>query len=470
MSVVGESMTARNSSNLSLFDLRPKDADITIFYDYNFPSQSGMIIWSLAGQYVKEHSVDGAARIAIVHDMSILSKRLFESIAKDYHATHDVSIRLVACDGHVVLPATVDAIETLSALDHTRAHSLAESLRWGEPQAFFIAPGIMSWIVPLVEGAELRGGLVAGYAALEHDAYSDNTSVNYLVAEGAKRKDAVAFVQAVPLFEQERVREAANVLSERFYQYSGWKPLELRRNKDRMMQQRQIAEEIHERKVAQNRAYPYDDERILLSHIRVRDRPGARKIFNKMLAAMFLYSPKQVVVRARAIEMMGYLVRAAVEDSPLMEPLLERHMRWIEQIVEAKDFEDLCHVLRDTLDDFMNSIFLQGVNPVSPAVSKAIDYISTHYTESITLDDVATAAGLSTFRIAHLLKEATGRTALQNIHYYRIQEARRLLEAGALSCTDIAHRTGFGDQSYFIKVFRKWMGITPAKYRKTFVA
>ena len=145
-----------------------------------------------------------------------------------------------------------------------------------------------------------------------------------------------------------------------------------------------------------------------------------------------------------------------------MEPLLERHMKWIEQIVGTTDFDDLCNVLSDALDDFMNSIFLQGVCPVSPAVSKALDYIAENYSEAITQ-----AAGLSTFRIAHLLKEATGKTALQNIHYLRIQEARRLLASSNMSCTDIAYETGFGDQSYFIKHFRKWMGTTPARYRKS---
>lgn len=399
--------------------------------------------------------------------MSILSKRLFGSVAKDYRSVYRLALRLVDCDGRVMLPETAAPIERLPALNHTRAHSLAESVRWGEPQAFFIAPGIMSWIVPLVERTELRGGLCGGYVLLEEDAHSLSTAINYLVAEGAKRKDAQAFVDNIPMFEQAQVREAAEKLYDLFYQYSGWQPLGLRRNKDQMVQQRQIAEEIHQRKVEQNRAYPYDDERILLSLIRVGDRAGARKIFNKMLAAMFLYSPKQVVVRARAIEMMGYLVRAAVEDSPLMEPLLERHMKWIEQIVETKDFDDLCNVLMEALDDFMKSIFLQGVNPVSPAVSKALDYIAANYTEAISLEDVAEAAGLSTFRIAHLLKESTGKTALQNIHYLRVQEARRLLETSDLSCTDIAYETGFGDQSYFIKQFRKWMGITPAKYRKS---
>ena len=402
--------------------------------------------------------------------MSILSKRLFGSVAKDYRKSYGLDICMSDCDGRVAMPEVSNPIENLPALCHLRWHNLNESLRWGEPQAFFVAPGIMSWMVPMVDKTELKGGLCGGYILLEDDPQSINASVNYFVGEGAKRKDAQAFVRGLDLFEQERVREAADCLHELFYQYSGWQPLELKRNRDQMMQQRQIAEEIHQRKVEQNRAYPYDDERILLSLIRVGDRAGARKIFNKMLAAMFLYSPKQVVVRARAIEMMGYLVRAAVEDSPLMEPLMERHMKWIEQIVETKDFDDLCNVLMEALDDFMNSIFLQGVSPVSPAVGKALDYIAANFTEPVSLKEIADAAGLSTFRIAHLLKEATGKTALQNIHYLRILEARRLLETSDMSCTDIAYETGFGDQSYFIKQFRKWMGITPAKYRKACLA
>ena len=399
--------------------------------------------------------------------MSILSKRLFGLVANDYRKVYGFDICMSDCDGRVVMPAVSNPIENLPALCQLRWHNLNESLRWGEPQVFFVAPGIMSWIVPMVDKTELKGGLCGGYILLEDDPQSLNASVNYFVGEGAKRKDAQAFVRGLESFEQERVREAVDYLHEVFYQYSGWQPLELKRNRDQMMQQRQIAEEIHQRKVEQNRAYPYDDERILLSLIRVGDRAGARKIFNKMLAAMFLYSPKQVVVRARAVEMMGYLVRAAVEDSPLMEPLMERHMKWIEQIVETKDFDDLCNVLMEALDDFMNSIFLQGVSPVSPAVGRALDYIAANFTEPVSLEEIADAAGLSTFRIAHLLKEATGKTALQNIHYLRIQEARRLLETSDMSCTDIAYETGFGDQSYFIKQFRKWMGITPAKYRKS---
>ena len=275
--------------------------------------------------------------------MSILSKRLFGQVSKDYRQRYGLRTGLSDLSGRIVMPEGSSPVENIPSLCHLRLHNLNESVRWGEPQVFFAAPGVMSWIVPLVQYAELKGGICGGYILLENDEGGMNASVNYLVGEGAKREQAEAFIRSMKTLEQGKVRGAADDLYELFYQYSGWVPLTLRRNRDQMNQQRQIAEEIHQRKVEQNRAYPYDDERILLSLIRVGDRAGARKMFNRMLAAMFLYSPKPVVVRARAIEMMGYLVRTAVEDSPLMEPLLERHMKWIEQIVETQDFDDLLY-------------------------------------------------------------------------------------------------------------------------------
>ena len=52
---------------------------------------------------------------------------------------------------------------------------------------------------------------------------------------------------------------------------------------------------------------------------------------------------------------------------------------------------------------------------------------------------------------------------------YRLGEAKRLLEADELSINEIAHRTGFYDQSYFSKVFSQKFGIPPSEYRASVV-
>lgn len=67
----------------------------------------------------------------------------------------------MAFDGSV-LGAPSTAIRNLPLLKRARADALQESVRWGEPYSFFLTPGIVSWIVPGVDGEVVQGGLAGG--------------------------------------------------------------------------------------------------------------------------------------------------------------------------------------------------------------------------------------------------------------------------------------------------------------------
>jgi len=347
----------------------------------------------------------------------------------------------------------------------TAAYSLQEAVHWGEPYVFSWSPGIHDWMVALVDQQTVQGGLTGGLVMAEGS--SRHEIIDGLVDQSMKPESATRIVDRLPIWSPARIREAALALQTLFYQVSGWKPLLLEENRIKAQQQRQITSAMDEQKKAGHTAYPIDKERMLLSLIRAGDKNGARHVLNEMLGAMFLFSPKLAILRARAIEMMGYLTRAAVEDSPLLEPLIERNHQWMERLIGARDFETLSHVLMRALDDFMEGIYAHGFNCYHPKASRALDYIAAHYLEPISLDDIARAVGLSAFRVGHLLKQHTGKTALQHIMRLKIQKARELLERTSLSCPDIATEAGFCDQSYFIKHFKRVVGATPARYRRT---
>jgi two-component system response regulator YesN len=170
---------------------------------------------------------------------------------------------------------------------------------------------------------------------------------------------------------------------------------------------------------------------------------------------MFLSSPKLVILRARAIEMMGYLTRAAVEDNVEMEPLLEQNHQWMRKLIAASDFETLAHVLMQALDAFMDGIYSHSRGIGHPGLLRVLEYINQHFQRKLTLEEVAQAAGLSAFHVSHLLKRHTGRTFLQHLTQRRVRYAMQLLEQTDQSCPEIAYATGFCDQSYFIKQFKR---------------
>lgn len=395
----------------------------------------------------------------------ILPKKILAELRTRYRDQFGLTFAEMTPRGTMVDgPEWARAVWNLPVVVRSRAHALGESIRWGEAYVFFVAPGVLSWVVPVFVKEALRGGLVGG-DIYTGDLHAERTNTaQYLTEAGGLPAAVDRYVRGLPVLDIAVCSDAARQLMESLYALLGW-PQALAASRIAALQQREIAEALQERKrrVALG---DMEEERMLLSLIRVGDRTTARRVLNERLATMFMRSPRIPVLKARVVEMLGYLVRTAVEDSPLQETLLDRHLEWLEHIFEAHDFERLCVVVRDCLDDFMTSVYRQGFNTASVRVQQVLDHVGAHYRESLNLAGVARALGMSKYHVAHIVKDATGRTVLQHVKRLRIDEACRQLRESDAPCAGLAYELGFTDQSHFTRQFRELTGTTPARYRK----
>jgi LacI family transcriptional regulator len=100
------------------------------------------------------------------------------------------------------------------------------------------------------------------------------------------------------------------------------------------------------------------------------------------------------------------------------------------------------------------------------AVALGMRYIEQHTRESITVDDVATAAGVSRRTLERRFQSGTGRSVAAEIRRLRILKAKRLLAETDLLVKQIARETGFRDPIRLHEVFVREEGTTPSAYRK----
>lgn len=77
-----------------------------------------------------------------------------------------------------------------------------------------------------------------------------------------------------------------------------------------------------------------------------------------------------------------------------------------------------------------------------------------------------TSLGLSTFHFLRLLAAATGEPPRRYLVRLRLSEARRLLEAGDASPTEIAYRCGFSSATHLAAALRRELGTSPTAYRR----
>lgn len=103
--------------------------------------------------------------------------------------------------------------------------------------------------------------------------------------------------------------------------------------------------------------------------------------------------------------------------------------------------------------------------PVPQEVVFICNYMKEHYSEKITLNALADSVGFSKYYISRLFKQHMGVTMIDYLIKVRLDQAKELLKTGEYSIKQISFMTGYSDPNYFTWSFKKYLGISPIKYR-----
>jgi len=108
--------------------------------------------------------------------------------------------------------------------------------------------------------------------------------------------------------------------------------------------------------------------------------------------------------------------------------------------------------------------------PLNPetrsAVRKGQRYIEQHFSEIISVKELAKSSGLSAGYFSKLFTAETSFTPHQYVLHCRIEYAKLRLSENTSPIKDIAENAGFREPAHFNHTFKKWTGLTPASYRK----
>ena len=105
--------------------------------------------------------------------------------------------------------------------------------------------------------------------------------------------------------------------------------------------------------------------------------------------------------------------------------------------------------------------------PKYRAAYKIADYLTENCERPISLEELSEEFFLSKSYICRIFKEVTGYTISEYTNIHRIRKAKRYLEETDLSISEISHRLGYESLTYFERMFKHYMTLSPLKYRKT---
>lgn len=375
----------------------------------------------------------------------VLDSAAFDTLSKAHRRSTGFDLAAFDSEGRWVRGGNEAAACVLSeACRSFRAQAIVEALRWGEPCVLSCACGRALWALPVMHNQRLCGGLGVIGVSLRRPRRAG--SLDQRILEACRT--------LLRLASESNLTNSA-LLAER-RQFAN--------------REREKAEAIHDLKDRLHddiRSAYLHEEPALLAAIRRGERTEARRILNRVLTAIYSVGGSDTpLLKSLALELVVMMNRAAVQAGGNPEKILGLNFQSLTALAGVPDQEKLARWLCDMLEQLIDAIEGNTRRPNSVQLARALEYVETHLGGEVSRSEAARSAGLSPGHFSHLMRAKTGWSFTELLTRLRVDRAGHLLAHTDLGLVQIALECGFGEQSYFGRVFRKHTGQTPGDYRR----
>lgn len=186
--------------------------------------------------------------------------------------------------------------------------------------------------------------------------------------------------------------------------------------------------------------------------------------------------------RIKNYSFFSYAVNEALHLSPKEERLIDSIIDNIETEYHSNPDEFSKEIILSQLDTllkyahrFYKRQFLHRQEMSGELTSQFERAISTYFEAGAferqgtpRVEEIAKELNMSARYLSDALKSETGKTAIEHIHLYLIDEAKNLLLEPRITVSETAYQLGFENPQYFSRLFKKKIGLTPSKYREQY--
>lgn len=349
-------------------------------------------------------------------------------------------------------------------------YGLQESKRFGGKYIYFCAMGLTCFTSPILGPHGETAQLTVGPFLMVDE--QDYAAYDLLEVARVDRETLPAIMQAVkeiPYVESGRV----TALSELLFMAVAF--LNNVSDANRMMEKEEseriqgmISDYIfHIKQEGVMPLYPYREEKKFLQALLQGEQTLSQSLLNELLGhIMFSYGGDIHVIRDRAYELLVLISRTALDAGADFSFVEEQMKKFRKAMHDIATVDELCFWLSRIVRTFMDAMFKHKNARYTDLIHRVVQYLNVRYAEKITLEDVAHHVYLSPTYLSRVFKRETGSSLVDFLNRIRIEKSKELLSQPDIRLIDVALQCGFESQSYYNRVFKQSVGMTPQQYRQ----
>lgn len=357
-----------------------------------------------------------------------------------------------------------DDEESLCRMNLKYSGDIASQL--GESYIFLCKARLTLIAFPVIINNEHIGTFFAGPIILGK---LRSNVVDYILKRNLNNQaDILLKLNEVKVFEPKIVSAIANIFGNCIYASIHTSP-QYENITDSFKKAQKVSEKIQTTKRDNSDAkssYPINIEKDLVDAIVFGDMNESMELTHKYLDAITLFNVGDIgLIKLDIIQMFGLILRKVENNGVLLDNAKDKYDFQLDKINKSTNIAELSSVVAD-LTELITTLFEAGIYMGDvDIIKKTINYISRNYSEKISLKSISENLHISTPYLSTLFKKEMGKTFSDFLTGFRIKKSEALLAETTTPLTEIATMSGFEDQSYFNKVFKKNIGITPKQYR-----
>lgn len=216
-----------------------------------------------------------------------------------------------------------------------------------------------------------------------------------------------------------------------------------------------------------SRLYPIENERQFQEYIRTGNKAAAQELLNTLLAHIYARAGTDIPqIKSRIQELLVLMSRAAIDGGADVDEILGLCQHYASEVDSLTGIEALNRWIGAILHKFISFAFDFNNIKHQNVIFKTNAYIKEHLAEKISLDQAAEQVYLSKSYFCRIIKEELGCTFTEYVNRIRVDRSKALLRSSGMPIAEIACAVGFDDQSYYTRIFKKQVGVSPGKFRE----
>lgn len=230
----------------------------------------------------------------------------------------------------------------------------------------------------------------------------------------------------------------------------------------------QIIDQDRIRQPKEELYYPLDLERQLVNYIATGNYARSTEVMNEILMTNFAGEPLSVeLARCLMFELIGTMLKATEQLKTDDQKELTRRNELIRRLFACETFEEMETELLQILETVCQMVHERKRSHNTELKEQLLEFIHENYNDvNLGLTHISERFRFHPTYVSKYFKEQTGTNVIDYINQYRIEEAKRILEADELNVQEVSERVGFLNSNSFIRVFKKYEGITPGQYKQ----